>query len=274
MKRFTIYPAIDILGGKVVRLSQGEYGSEKIYGEDPLAVIHDFAQCGATFIHIVDLDGAKAGALKNFDVIEKMTEAANALGVKTELGGGIRDMEKLRRVLGAGVSRAILGTSAALALDKSKGFVREALEVFGEKIAIGIDAKNGLVRTEGWEKLSEYSGLSMAEEMAAAGAKTIIYTDIKTDGMLSGPNLEEVQSIVGATCGRPQWGDAYALSPAAQVSKGSGGGRVSVISSGGVSSLKDVAAVAETGAAGVIIGKAIYSGNIDLREAISCYQKG
>jgi phosphoribosylformimino-5-aminoimidazole carboxamide ribotide isomerase len=245
MNRFTIYPAIDILGGKVVRLSQGEYGSEKVYGDDPSATIRDFARQGATFIHIVDLDGAKSGRLENFETIREMAEAANALGVRTEVGGGIRDMEKLRRIFDAGISRAILGTSAA----RDRGFVREALAAFGEQIAIGIDAKNGVVRTDGWEKPSEYSGLRMAKEMEAMGARTIIYTDIKTDGMLTGPNIDEVRGVI----------------------EGVG---VDVISSGGVSSLSDVAAVVKTGASGVIIGKAIYSGNIDLREAISCCQKG
>ncbi|KAB7704177.1 1-(5-phosphoribosyl)-5-[(5-phosphoribosylamino)methylideneamino]imidazole-4-carboxamide isomerase [Bacillus aerolatus] len=236
---FTIYPAIDMLGGKCVRLKQGDYNQETVYGDSPFEMAKSFADEGADWIHMVDLDGAKDGKRINDRFV---IEAAQKLGAKVQIGGGIRTEEDVRHYLDNGVDRVIIGS---LAVSETE-LVKEWLGKFGSKIAIGLDAKDGFVATHGWIETSSLKAVDLGRELAAAGAETFIFTDIATDGMLSGPNIEAVAELARAT------------------------GK-SVIASGGVSSLadlKDVKRYEEEGVSGAIVGKAIYTGQFTVREAL------
>lgn len=236
---FVIYPAIDIRNGKCVRLKQGDYAQETVYREDPVEVALEWEAQGAKWIHLVDLDGAREGKPVNDAVI---AEIARAVHVPVQTGGGIRTREDVERMLSAGVSRLILGTSAV----EDRAFVEEVLREHGEKIAIGLDARNGYVATRGWIETSEVRSEDLARELAEAGARTFIVTDISRDGMMSGPNVE---AIVG-------------------VARASG---ASVIASGGVSRYEDLeklAACREQGVTGAIVGKALYTKAIELPEAM------
>lgn len=232
-----IYPAIDIISGKCVRLVQGKYDQQTTFHEDPLAVAEKWEQQGAEFIHLVDLDGAKQGNMPNFDLIVKIAEKVS---VPVEIGGGIRNIESVQKYLNAGVDRVILGTSAIT----DKKFLKNAIDTYRERIVVGIDAKNGKVATHGWEQVSQMTALDLAKEMADLGVRTIIYTDIATDGMLKGPNFTAMEEMVQTI-------------PA-----------LDVIASGGVSSLSDIEKLKETGVEGVIVGKALYTHHIDLKSAI------
>lgn len=239
MASFTIYPAIDIRGGKCVRLHQGDYDQETIYGENPVEVAKSWESQGASWIHLVDLDGAKEGIPVNHPLIG---EIARSVGVPVQVGGGIRSMQTIESLLELGVSRVILGTAAI----EDKDFVRSALRRFGSKAAIGIDARNGLVATRGWLETSEVRAVDLAAELAGYGAETFIFTDISRDGTLSGPNVEAIIEIAAAS-------------------------GQSVIASGGVSSLDDLIRLAkhkDEGVSGAIVGKALYTGNINLKEAV------
>jgi 1-(5-phosphoribosyl)-5-[(5-phosphoribosylamino)methylideneamino]imidazole-4-carboxamide isomerase len=231
-----IYPAIDIKDGKCVRLYKGDYDKVTVYNENPLEVAQGFAEAGAEFIHLVDLDGARDGESKNKEIL---FEIAEKMPVPVQTGGGIRSLETVRDYLFHGVQRVILGTSAI----QDKGFLELAVEEFGEKIVVGIDAKDGFVAYSGWEKLSTSRAVEFAKEVEAIGVRTIVYTDIATDGTLQGPNFKEM----------------------AQMAHSVG---MNVIASGGVSCLEDIEKLKETGVKGVIVGKAIYTGNVDLKEAI------
>lgn len=231
-----LYPAIDIIGGQCVRLVQGDYSQKTTFAEDPVAVALRWQEEGGEFLHIVDLDGAKSGGMNNFEVISRI---ADTLSIPIEVGGGIRDMQAAEKMLNAGAARVILGTSAL----RNADFVKSAVQTFGKKIVVGIDAKDGKVAVNGWEEVSERSALDFAKEMEDCGVQTLIYTDIATDGMLKGPNLKAMREM------------------AAHVS-------IDVVASGGVSSVADLQALTETGVEGAIIGKALYTGNIRLREAI------
>jgi phosphoribosylformimino-5-aminoimidazole carboxamide ribotide isomerase len=235
---FTLYPAIDIRGGKCVRLIQGDYNQETVYNDSPLAAALAWAEQGGKWIHLVDLDGAKAGEPVNHPLIG---DIARSVKVPVQTGGGLRTVENVERLLGLGVSRVIIGTAAI----ENRPFVEEVLRRFGEQVAIGIDARNGYVATRGWLETSEVKAEELAVQLAELGAKTFIFTDISRDGMMQGPNVEAIVRL-------------------AQVSG------QSVIASGGVSRYEDLealAAHADKGVAGAIIGKALYTGSIELAEA-------
>jgi len=231
----TVFPAIDIINGKCVRLKQGQYDKITIFSDDPVSMALQFRNAGAKYLHVVDLDGAK-GDGSNREIIKNI---AGELDIPVQTGGGIRTMGDIDEVLGYGVARVIIGTSAV----KDPDFVAEAVKKYGDRIVVGIDAKDGYVAIEGWEKTSGYKALDFASKMESLGVKTIIYTDINTDGMLAGPNLYAMEEMVKRVS-------------------------MDVIASGGVSSLKDIRKLRETGVAGVIVGKAIYTGDVDLKQAL------
>jgi len=231
-----IYPAVDIRNGKCVRLSQGKFDDMTVYSDNPVDMAVKWKGLGAASLHVVDLDGARCGRPVNIDIIK---EIAVSTGIFIQVGGGIRSIDAAEEVLAAGVSRVILGTSAV----QSPELVEEALSRFGDRRAVGIDARDGLVAVEGWEKTSSFSAVDFAKKMCRMGVKTIIYTDISRDGMLSGPNLAAMSQMVDSV-------DA------------------DVIASGGIGCIKDIADLKETGVSGVIIGKALYTGAVDLKEAL------
>ncbi|MGD6977178.1 1-(5-phosphoribosyl)-5-[(5-phosphoribosylamino)methylideneamino]imidazole-4-carboxamide isomerase [Bacillus altitudinis] len=238
MSEFTLYPAIDMRNGKCVRLVQGDYDQETIYGDSPLDMARRFANEGAKWIHLVDLDGAKAGKRVNH---EHVLAIASSLDVNVQIGGGIRTEEDVAFYLNNGVSRVILGSSAV----SNPVFVKKMLAQYGEKIAIGIDARNGFVSTEGWLETSEVKAEELGKELAKEGAEVFIFTDIQMDGMLSGPNVESTVRLAEAT-GKQ------------------------VIASGGVSAVSDLqklSAQKQTGVSGAIIGKALYTKQFTLAEA-------
>ncbi|UYO35254.1 1-(5-phosphoribosyl)-5-[(5-phosphoribosylamino)methylideneamino]imidazole-4-carboxamide isomerase [Bacillus zhangzhouensis] len=238
MSEFTLYPAIDMRNGKCVRLVQGDYDQETIYGDSPLDMAAQFAKDGATWIHLVDLDGAKAGKRVNH---EHVLAIASSLDVKVQIGGGIRTEEDVAFYLSSGVNRVILGSSAV----SNPAFVKKMLAQYGEKIAIGIDARNGFVSTEGWLETSKVKAEELGRELAKEGAEVFIFTDIQMDGMLSGPNVESTVRLAEAT-GKQ------------------------VIASGGVSAVADLqklSAQKQSGVSGAIIGKALYTKQFTLAEA-------
>jgi phosphoribosylformimino-5-aminoimidazole carboxamide ribotide isomerase len=239
MSSFIIYPAIDIRDGKCVRLIQGDYNQETIYNNNPLEVAAAWEDQGGEWIHLVDLDGAKAGQPVNSQLIAKI---ASSVSVPVQVGGGIRSVDSVARLLDAGVRRVIIGTAAI----ENRQFVYDVLDRYGDKIAIGIDARNGFVATRGWLETSEVRADDLARELAERGATTFIFTDISRDGMMEGPNVEAIT----------------------QLAKASG---QKVIASGGVSKLSDLellAAESSNGISGAIVGKALYTNSIDLRTAI------
>ncbi|NTZ20508.1 1-(5-phosphoribosyl)-5-[(5-phosphoribosylamino)methylideneamino]imidazole-4-carboxamide isomerase [Paenibacillus sp. JMULE4] len=240
MSSFVIYPAIDIRGGKCVRLIQGDYNQETVYNENPLEVAKAWESQGAKWIHLVDLDGAKAGYPVNDKLIG---EIAKSVQVPVQLGGGLRTEKDVDHVLSLGVSRVILGTAAI----ENRDFVNRVLAKHGEKVAIGLDARDGYVATRGWLETSAVKADELAVELAREGARTFIFTDISRDGMMSGPNVEAIVHLA----------------------KVSG---QTVIASGGVSQyddLKRLVQYASEGVGGAIVGKALYTGSIKLEEAQS-----
>ena len=240
MSEFHLYPAIDVRDGKCVRLIQGDYDKETIYGDSPYEMARHFTAEGATWIHMVDLDGAKAGLPLN---TEPVIEAARTLDVKIEVGGGIRNEENVRAYLDAGVDRVILGSSAI----SDPVFVKDMLaEYGGERIAIGIDARDGYVATHGWLETSRVRAEELGKELALVGAETFIMTDISKDGMLEGPNIEAIARLAQVT-------------------------EKNVIASGGVSTMEDVRQLrnhCREGIVGAIVGKAVYTDRISVREAV------
>jgi phosphoribosylformimino-5-aminoimidazole carboxamide ribotide isomerase len=237
-----LFPAIDIKNGQCVRLRQGSFEDVLVYSDLPLKIAKQWEASGASFIHIVDLDGALVGHSVNEDVIKTIVSEVN---IPVQVGGGIRTIKDIESKLSLGVDRVILGTKAV----KDPGFVKEAISIFGSsKIVIGIDAKDGMVAIEGWEKISSYHAVSLALEMKQYGVKTIVYTDISKDGMLQGPNITHTKEMVEAT-------------------------GLNIIASGGISSLKDLEMCQEINVYGAIIGKALYENKIDLRKAISLFEK-
>lgn len=235
-----IYPAIDLRGGKVVRLEQGRAEAQTVYGDDPVKVAKDFEIAGAKHIHMVDLDGAFTGELKNLHLVAAVAQASPLF---IELGGGMRDEQAISRALEAGVDRVVIGTRACESLD----FVRAVVEKFGaEKIAVGIDAKDGIVSTRGWTAPSKWTAPDLGRAVQDQGVRTIIYTDISTDGMFTGPNL-------------PALGELIATVP-----------KTGIIASGGVATIEHVRALGALGhqITGVIIGKALYDGKLSLADAL------
>ena len=232
-----LLPAIDMKDGCAVRLEKGDFNLKTVYSENPAEFALKFQDAGAGFIHLVDLDGALKGHSVNESAIKKITSSVD---IPCELGGGIRSLEAIEYVLGLGVYRVILGTSAV----QDPDFVTEAVEKFGsERIVVGIDAKNGRVATHGWESLSEYTAINLAKDMKERGVKTIIYTDISRDGMLTGPNINATKELSDKT-------------------------GLDIIASGGVSCMEDLEQLSEAGIYGSIIGKAYYEGRVDLEEAV------
>ncbi len=232
-----IYPAIDIKDGKCVRLVQGQFNDETIYSNHPVEMARKFEQLGAEYIHMVDLDGARLGEPQNIAVI---SEIAVKLGIPIQLGGGIRTIEMIEIILCKGIERVILGTSAV----KDQEMVKKAIRSFGKNLAVAIDARDGLVAIEGWAKTSSFTAVGFAKKMEDLGANTIIYTDISRDGMLNGPNLKAMEEMAKNV-------------------------KIDVIASGGVTSLKDIINLKELGISGAIVGKALYTGDIKLQEAIA-----
>lgn len=231
-----LFPAIDLYEGKAVRLFKGDYAQMTVYNNDPAAVAADFAACGATCIHIVDLEGAKSGTTPNFDTVCKIKATS---GLFCEIGGGIRSMEVIDRYLLAGIDRVILGTAAVGNLD----FVKSAVDKYGERIAVGADLKEGYVAVKGWVEKTDLSCKDFFRQMQNVGVKTVICTDISKDGAMMGTNLELYRSL----------SETFSMQ---------------IVASGGVSSLEDVKRLSEMGLYGAIIGKAYYTGAIDLRQAI------
>lgn len=240
-----IYPAIDIRGGRCVRLTEGRFDAETVFADDPAEMALKWAGMGAEFLHLVDLDGALAGEGRNVPVIEHILKSVS---IPVQLGGGIRNLATIERLLELGVNRLILGSAAV----KNPQLVAEACSKYPGHIAVGIDAKNGEVAIEGWGQGSGVAATELAKQMAQYGVATIIYTDISRDGMLSGVNVEATAALARA-CGVP------------------------IIASGGVASLEDirrVKAVEADGVKGCIIGKAIYTGAVDLKEALALAKEG
>ena len=230
-----IYPAIDLYGGKAVRLYKGDYAQMTVYNDDPTAVARDFLACGATHIHLVDLEGAKEGTSPNLSTICKLKEET---GLFCQTGGGIRSMEEVDRRLDAGIDRVILGTAAVT----EKGFVEAAVKKHGDKIAVGIDIKDGFVAIRGWTEKTALEAFAFCKQMCDLGVKTLICTDISKDGAMMGANHQLYQQL------KEQF-------------------QMQIIASGGVSSLEDVQKLAAIDIHGAIIGKAYYTGAIDLRQA-------
>lgn len=236
MSEFQILPAIDMIDGQCVRLVKGDYAQKTVYAPDPVVKAQEFKALGADSIHLVDLDGAKAGKPLNGDIVKAIKKKT---GLFAEIGGGIRTMEQIEDYLDAGLDRIILGTSAV----QNKDLVAEAAKKYGQNIAVGIDAKDGKVAISGWEEKSLLDPFEFAKTIEDMGIATIIYTDISRDGMLIGPNLEAMKKM------------------AATVS-------LKVIASGGVTKNSDIADLHKTGVAGAIIGKAIYTGDVDLEKVL------
>ena len=231
-----LYPAIDLYEGKAVRLFKGDYSQMTVYNDDPMAVAQDFQRCGATHIHLVDLQGARDGTTPNLETVQRIKEST---GLFCEVGGGIRTMEIVDRYLSAGIDRVILGTAAVTDPD----FLAAALQKYGEKIAVGIDIKDGFVAIKGWTETSDKDALAFCGQMQAMGVKTIICTDISKDGAMQGTNHGLYKTL----------SQQFSLQ---------------IIASGGVSSIEDVQRLAEQNLHGAIIGKAYYSGSLNLQQAI------
>ena len=231
-----LYPAIDLVGGKAVRLFKGDYAQMTVYSDDPVSVAKDFQAAGSKHIHLVDLEGAKSGIPENLGTIQKILAETDLF---VEVGGGIRNMDTVDTYLNAGVDRVILGTAAVT----DPEFLKAALAKYGEKIAVGVDLKDGYVAIKGWTETSDLTADAFFARMEALGVKTVICTDISRDGAMKGTNRELYRDL----------SSKYAID---------------LIASGGVSSLEDVAALAAMNLHGAIIGKAYYIGAIDLKTAI------
>ena len=231
-----IYPAIDMYEKKAVRLYKGDYAQMTVYSEDPRAVAREFRRCGATHIHLVDLEGAKLGTTPNFELVKAIKEET---GLFCEIGGGIRDMDTIKKYVEAGIDRVILGTAAVT----SAGFVEEAVKAYGDKIAVGIDIKDGFVAIKGWTETSEENAMDFTAKMQAIGVKTMICTDISRDGAMRGANHELYRELA----------ERFDMN---------------IIASGGVSSMEDVEKLSALNIHGAIVGKAYYTGAIDLAKAI------
>ena len=232
-----LYPAIDIKGGKCVRLTQGLFDNVKVYSDTPADMARLWVSQGATYLHLVDLDGALAGQSVNEPVIRAIAESVS---VPIQIGGGIRSKEAVSSMLNLGVQRVIIGTKAV----ENPQFIQEMIEEFGpEHIAVGVDAKDGMVAIEGWEKVSSLSASELCQQMKEYGVRHIVYTDISRDGMLTGPNVAATKKLTDDT-------------------------GLDIIASGGVSSMDDLQNLYKQGIHGAIIGKALYEKRVDLKEAV------
>jgi phosphoribosylformimino-5-aminoimidazole carboxamide ribotide isomerase len=231
-----IIPAIDIRGGRCVRLYQGDYGQETVFDEDPVTVALMWYSQGARWLHVIDLDGAVAGEPENMEAIGKITEES---GLLIELGGGIRQEEVAERLLGQGVRRIILGTAAI----ENRQLVERLCRRFGQAIAVSLDSRDGKIAIHGWQKNTVTEVLQLSQEMVEAGVRRFIYTDIRRDGTLTEPNFDMIERLVAET-------------------------NVPVMVAGGIARLDHLRRIKQLGAEGAIIGKALYTGDINLREAI------
>lgn len=237
-----LFPAIDLIGGCAVRLVKGDYAQKTVYSENPGEVARSFAAAGAKYLHVVDLEGAKDGGTPNLETIRNIVETG---GLLVEVGGGIRSEEVIQKYLDAGVFRVILGTAAV----QNPAFLEEMVQKYGEKIAVGVDIKDGMVAIKGWTEVSAESCFDFCEKLQKIGVKTIICTDISKDGLLSGTNLELYKEL----------SEKFS---------------VDIVASGGVTTLDDVKKLADMGLYGAILGKALYTGNIDLKAAVELTKGG
>jgi phosphoribosylformimino-5-aminoimidazole carboxamide ribotide isomerase len=232
-----IWPAIDLLGGKAVRLQQGDYARETVFSDDPASVARKFQDDGACHLHLVDLDGAKAGKPVNLATVRSIVAAVD---MECELGGGVRDEATIESLLELGLARLVVGTSAL----KHPDWFLAMCEKFPHKLALGVDARNGMVATDGWLETSSVAAVDMVAQFEGAPLAAIIYTDIATDGMLQGPNVVAMREMQQATA-------------------------TPVIASGGVTTAADVADLAAAGLAGAIVGRALYAGTLTLKDALA-----
>lgn len=237
-----LFPAIDLIGGCAVRLVKGDYAQKTVYSDNPAEVAKSFAAAGAKYLHVVDLEGAKDGGTPNLETIQNIVEKG---GLLVEVGGGIRSEEVIKKYLDAGVFRVILGTAAV----QNPVFLEEMVQKYGEKIAVGVDIKDGMVAIKGWTEVSAESCFDFCEKLQKIGVKTIICTDISKDGLLSGTNLELYKEL----------SEKFS---------------VDIVASGGVTTLDDVKKLADMGMYGAILGKALYTGNIDLKAAVELTKGG
>ncbi len=235
-----IYPAIDLKNGQCVRLKQGRFDEVTIYDEDPVERAKIWEKSGAEYIHVVDLDGADTGNGKNLNSIKNIVKAVN---IPVQTGGGIRCLYDIKERIEAGVNRVIIGTAAV----KNPNLVKEAASIYGNKIAVGIDASNGMVAIDGWKNITDVTAVELCEKMKSYGVRTFIYTDISKDGMMTGPNIESTKKLVDI-------------------------GETEIIASGGVSSVDDLYNLKDICVEGAIIGKALYNGAIDLKEIIKYFE--
>lgn len=233
-----IYPAIDIKDKSCVRLTQGDYGKVTIYEKDPVKVAKRWESMGAEILHIVDLDGAKDGERVNQSVVKEILENIN---IPIQLGGGIRDTRDVKELLELGVSKVIIGTSAL----KNPAWIKETIEKYGDRIMVSIDARNGLIATDGWQNISDIKAIDFIKKLKLYGLSRIVYTDIEKDGMLVGPNFKMYDEL------------------SKNVS-------IEVIASGGVTSIEDIEKLKSMNLYGAIVGKALYDGKLDLEEALKC----
>lgn len=229
-----IFPAIDIRGGRCVRLYQGEYDKETVYNNDPVAIAEKWEKEGAKYLHIVDLDGALTGELVNKELIKRIV---NSVDVPIQVGGGIRTLERAKEILDLGVTRIIVGTSAI----KKKGFTQALIENFGERVVVSIDAKDVYVCVDGWTNSSEIEAIEFAKELEEIGVKTIVYTDISKDGTMIGPNLYELDRLKKNV-------------------------NIDIIASGGIGRKEDIEDLRRMNLYGAIVGKALYEGRISMKE--------
>ncbi|MEY4566755.1 MAG: 1-(5-phosphoribosyl)-5-[(5-phosphoribosylamino)methylideneamino] imidazole-4-carboxamide isomerase [Planctomycetota bacterium] len=233
-----LWPAIDLLGGKCVRLQQGDYHRETVFSDDPVSMAIQWCEQGAEYLHLVDLDGAKSGALVNQSAIERIV---SAVSIPVQLGGGVRDEEAIKRLLGLGLSRLVLGTAAL----KNQAWFASMCDRYPGRLVLGIDARNGMVATEGWLDTSTTPAIDLAQQLEkrTSNMAAIVYTDIARDGMLSGPNFEQLEMMLSAV-------------------------RTPLIASGGVAELEDLRKLCETRVTGCIIGRALYENRFRLDEAL------
>ena len=236
-----LYPAIDLRGGRVVRLTQGDYDRMTVYGADPCAQARAFLSAGAKYLHVVDLDGAKDGTLSNYDTIAALAEQG---GLFIEVGGGIRTEERIEKYLSLGVGRCILGSVAVTDFD----FTARMLQKYGEKIAVGVDAKDGSVAIHGWKEVSAEKGVDFCKRLADAGCRTIIYTDIACDGAMQGTNLTLYRQLQTEVPG------------------------VEFTASGGIASEAELLELEQMGLAAAILGKSLYTGALDLKRCVQLVQ--
>ena len=237
-----IIPAIDIRDGRCVRLEQGDYARETVFDDDPFAVARRWQEAGARRLHVVDLDGAREGGLRNEDSVRTIL---SSVSVPVQVGGGIRDIATIQRYLGAGADRVILGTTAV----KDQTTLMNAIVLFRERIIVGVDARAGVIATEGWLEASTVAATDLVKQLSEMGVSRIVYTDIARDGLLAGPNFEAILELLEFISGLP--------SP------------VRVIAAGGLSSIDDLRRLSVMGVEGAVVGRAVYTGAMDLAAALA-----